>query len=60
MTIKEKIEKYIALGYTERHDFPDEYTLLVNRKTMDMVRIYLDGRIRERRFGCPEYVLIKE
>jgi hypothetical protein len=31
---------YRRSGYTEEHDFPGEYRLLVNPTTMEKVRIY--------------------
>ena len=59
MTLEEKIQKYISLGFAERHNFPDEYVLLVNRQTVDVVRIYLDGRVWRKTASQPEYVLIE-
>jgi hypothetical protein len=40
---QEVIEYYIGIGYTEQHNFPDEYMLLVNPKTMEKVRVYYDS-----------------
>ena len=59
MDIEAKIQKYINLGYIDRHDFPDEYTLLINRKTMDMIRIYLNGKVWEKKLHNANYVLIE-
>jgi len=39
------IQKYIDLGFTERHDFKSEYVLLVNLTNLHTVRIYENGMI---------------
>lgn len=33
-------ELYRREGYTEEHDFPGEYLLMINPSTMDKVRLY--------------------
>ena len=39
--LNEEVFKYYRLiGYTEETDFPNEYRLLVNPKTMEKVRVY--------------------
>ena len=41
MKLNEEVFKYYRLiGYTEETDFPNEYRLLVNPKTMEKVRVY--------------------
>lgn len=36
---------WIGRGFTERHVFAGEYTLLVNPATLDKVRIYENGNV---------------
>ena len=60
MDISAKIQKYAELGFTERHDFPDEYTLLIRPTDLCRVRIYLDGRVFEKYGRSLDYVLIEE
>ena len=57
--IQQRIIDYIAAGFTNRHDFPGEYVLLINPKTFDAVRVYEDGQIwaTEPRTGA--YVKVK-
>lgn len=40
-------EHYNDRGYTEEHDFPNEYLLLVNPTTLKRVRMYYNGKIIE-------------
>jgi hypothetical protein len=48
MDTKLLVGRYIREGFTESHRFDDPgnpYTLLINPKTLDKVRIYDDGRV---------------
>lgn len=40
---KATIKYYHGQGYTEEHDFPGEYMLLVNPRTMDRARVYYNS-----------------
>lgn len=40
-------DHFRSLGYTEEHNFPDEYILLVNPKNMAKVRIYYHTNLIE-------------
>jgi len=45
--LKQVILHYQSRGYTEEHDFPNEYLLLVNPTTMKKVRLYCNGKVWE-------------
>ena len=42
-TMRQCVNLYKSLGYTETHIFKGEYVLLVNPETLKMVRLYLDN-----------------
>lgn len=39
------IEWYRKLGFTNKHVFKGEYTLLLNPDSLQKVRVYFDGRV---------------
>ena len=58
MTLNERLKHWQDRGYTERHDFPGEYILLVHPETLARVRIYPGHELH--RELCTDYTLVKE
>ena len=42
---KEKVREFVDLGFASPYEFPGEYMLLIHPKTLDKVRVYVNGDV---------------
>ena len=62
-TMADCVSVYWSLGYTQWHNFPREYFFMSNPRTMESVRLYYNGYVREKnidRHGCEYHKEFKD